>query len=201
MDLFKTPNLCKNTICMSFNWMVCGLGFYGVSQYIGKIGGNIFVNVAISAAVTIPGTLLSIPLMKCMGRKTLVVSTWLITAVCMCSIAVVPDSISFGQVALACIACAGYFIVFIVVYLYASEIFPTVVRNVGVGFVSMLCRVGSMAAPFVADMGSYEHWIPPVIFGILPVVAAALCLLMPETKGVQLINTIEEGEALGKKTP
>lgn len=181
--------------------MVCGLGFYGVAQYIGKIGGNIFLNVTISAACTIPGTLLSIPLMKCMGRKPLVISTLLITAICMFAIAVVPDSIPFGQVALACVAGAGFFIVFIVIYLYASEIFPTVVRNAGIGLVSMLCRVGSMAAPFVADMGSYEHWIPPFIFGILPLISAALSLFMPETKGVQLLNTIEEGEALGKKTP
>lgn len=119
----------------------------------------------------------------------------------MFAIAVVPDSLKIGQVAFACIAGAGFFIVFIVVYLYASEIFPTVVRNAGIGLVSMLCRVGSMAAPFVADMGTLGHWIPPFIFGLMPLIAAALSLLMPETKGVQLLNTIEEGEALGKKAP
>jgi hypothetical protein len=29
-------------------WVVCGLCFYGLAQYMGQIGGNIFINVAIS---------------------------------------------------------------------------------------------------------------------------------------------------------
>jgi hypothetical protein len=33
---------------MYFNWIVCGLCFYGLAQYMGQIGGNIFINVAVS---------------------------------------------------------------------------------------------------------------------------------------------------------
>jgi hypothetical protein len=36
------------TLCMYFNWIVCGLCFYGLAQYMGQVGGNIFINVAIS---------------------------------------------------------------------------------------------------------------------------------------------------------
>jgi hypothetical protein len=42
---------------MNFNWFVCGLCFFGVSQYVGETGGNIFKNVAISASLEIPGLL------------------------------------------------------------------------------------------------------------------------------------------------
>jgi hypothetical protein len=48
LDLFRTPNMCRKTLCMFFIWVVCGLGFYGLAQYMGQIGGNIFINVAIS---------------------------------------------------------------------------------------------------------------------------------------------------------
>lgn len=199
LDLFRTPNIRKNTICMSINWLVCGFGYFGVSQYIGKLAGDIFVNVAISALVTIPGTLISIPLMRKMGRKTLMIATLLLTSGCLFAIAVIPKSANIGQVILACIGDVGMFIAFIVVYLYASEMFPTVVRNAGIGLCSMLARVGSMAAPFVAGMGSQAEWLPPIIFGIVPLIGAGLCFLMPETKGCQLLNTIEEGENFGKK--
>jgi hypothetical protein len=36
------------TLCMYVIWAVCGLCFYGLAQYMGQIGGNIFINVAIS---------------------------------------------------------------------------------------------------------------------------------------------------------
>jgi hypothetical protein len=48
LDLFKTPNMRLKTLCMYFNWIVCGLCFYGLAQYMGQIGGNIFINVAVS---------------------------------------------------------------------------------------------------------------------------------------------------------
>lgn len=54
-DLVRTKNLRIKTLCMNFNWFVCGLCFFGVSQYVGETGGNIFKNVAISASLEIPG--------------------------------------------------------------------------------------------------------------------------------------------------
>lgn len=58
-DLIRTKNMRIKTICMNFNWFVCGLCFFGVSQYVGETGGNIFKNVAISASLEIPGNLLT----------------------------------------------------------------------------------------------------------------------------------------------
>lgn len=51
--LFRTPRLRARTIAICFNWFVCGLCFFGVSQYIGHVSGNIFTNVAISAAIQV----------------------------------------------------------------------------------------------------------------------------------------------------
>lgn len=184
---------------MTFCWLVCGFGYFGVSQYIGKLAGDIFVNVAISATVTIPGTLISIPLMKRVGRKPLMIATFLLTTVCLFAIAALPKGTDLWQVVLACIGDVGMFIAFIVVYLYASEMFPTVVRNVGIGLCSMMARVGSMVAPFVAGLGVHVLWLPPVIFGIMPLISGLLCLIMPETKDCELLTTIEEAESFGKK--
>jgi hypothetical protein len=55
VDLIRTTNMRVKTVCMCFNWFVCGMCFFGVSQYVGETGGNIFKNVAISASLEIPG--------------------------------------------------------------------------------------------------------------------------------------------------
>ena len=41
---------------------------------------------------------------------------------------------------------------FSMVYQYSAELFPTVVRNAGMGSSSCMARVGGMIAPYVADL-------------------------------------------------
>lgn len=64
----------------------------------------------------------------------------------------------------------------------------------------MLARIGSMVAPFIATgLSQFGHEIPPLIFGIVPILGAILVLYLPETKGQQLPETIEDAENFGKK--
>ncbi|XP_058823488.1 organic cation transporter protein isoform X2 [Topomyia yanbarensis] len=203
IDLFRTPNMRAKSLFMCFNWFVCGLAFFGVAQYVGHAGGNIYANVAIGAALELPGTVLCIYMMKAYGRKkTLIISNTL-TGLTMLAIAFVPESLTWLNVGLASIGLVGMSISFPTVYLYAGELFPTVVRNVGIGTASMIARIGSMLAPFVAGMGVVAHWLPPVIFGLTPLVGAFFVFFLPETQGAPLPETIEDGENFGKrqKTP
>lgn len=197
-DLVRTPNLRMKTICMCFNWFVCGLAFFGLAQYIGQAGGDIFSNVAISAALELPGTILCIYCMKAYGRKRTLICSNLVTGISMLAIAFVDPSNSITIVVLATIGIVGMSISFPTVYLYGGELFPTVVRNVGIGAASMIARIGSMIAPFVAGLGATQHFLPPVIFGVIPIIGSALVLFLPETRGAELPETIEDGENFGK---
>ncbi|XP_058448304.1 organic cation transporter protein isoform X2 [Malaya genurostris] len=199
IDLFRTPNMRAKSLFMCFNWFVCGLAFFGVAQYVGHAGGNIYANVAIGAALELPGTVFCIYMMKAYGRKkTLIISNTL-TGLTMLAIAFVPESVTWVNVGLASVGLIGMSISFPTVYLYAGELFPTVVRNVGIGTASMIARIGSMLAPFVAGMGVIAHWLPPVIFGLTPLVGALFVFFLPETKGAPLPETIEDGENFGKR--
>ncbi|XP_031621351.1 organic cation transporter protein isoform X2 [Contarinia nasturtii] len=195
LDLFRTPNMRSKTLCMCFNWLVCGMCFFGVAQYIGESDGDIFKNVMVSAALEIPGTILCIYTMKKFGRKWTLIFSNTITGICMLLIAYKP----LIQVELASIALVGMSVSFPTVYLYAGELFPTVVRNVGVGTASMIARIGSMVAPFIITLKYISHIYPPIVFGIVPILGAALVLLLPETQGQPLPATIEDGENFGKK--
>jgi hypothetical protein len=43
---------------------------------------------------------------------------------------------------------------FSIIYVYSAEVFPTVVRNVGVGSGSMHARIGGLVAPQIARLVS-----------------------------------------------
>jgi hypothetical protein len=47
-DLMRTPNLRRNSLSLFFSWFLAGLSFFGFSQTLGKVGGNIFVTTAIA---------------------------------------------------------------------------------------------------------------------------------------------------------
>ncbi|XP_025413137.1 organic cation transporter protein [Sipha flava] len=201
-DLFRTPNLRKKTLAVFFNWTVCGLCFYGLAQYMGEIGGNIFVNVASSGLIELPGAFLCIYLMEKFGRRNTLLSANLVTAVACLLITFLPQNseVERYKFILASLGIVGSSIAFPTIYLFSGELFPTVVRNVGVGSASMCARIGSIIAPFVSSLGVFHVYLPPMVFGTFPLVGAVLCLLLPETRGAQLPVTIDDGERFGLKT-
>jgi OCT family organic cation transporter-like MFS transporter 4/5 len=47
-DLMRTPNLRRNSLSVFFSWFLAGLSFFGFSQSLGSVGGNIFVTTVIA---------------------------------------------------------------------------------------------------------------------------------------------------------
>ncbi|NXR30002.1 S22AD protein, partial [Zosterops hypoxanthus] len=73
-------------------------------------------------------------------------------------------------------------------YVYSAELFPTILRQTGVGLCSTVARVAGILAPLIIPLGQYHHAIPMSIFGSIPVLVALLCILLPETRGVELTD-------------
>ena len=67
-----------------------------------------------------------------------------------------------------------------------------VIRNVGMGVSSMCARIGGILAPQIILLGSVFRSMPFIVFGVLSVLTGLLDLLLPETMGKPLPQTIEE---------
>ncbi|GFT45234.1 organic cation transporter protein, partial [Nephila pilipes] len=81
------------------------------------------------------------------------------------------------------------------VYIYTAEIFPTVVRNVAVGSSSTWARIGALVAPFIRQVADVTHHsVPMAVPGGLSIISGLLMLLLPETLGKKVPDTLEEGE-------
>lgn len=98
------------------------------------------------------------------------------------------------KIAFASVGKLGASAAFAVVYNYSAEIFPTVVRNSGLGMSSSIARLGSISAPQIALLGTYVFtWLPYVIFGTVAALGALLVCLLPETEGLPMPETIQDG--------
>ncbi|KAG6796420.1 organic cation transporter protein isoform X1 [Apis mellifera caucasica] len=200
LDLFRTPNMRIKSLSIFFNWIVCGMGLFGMSQYIGQVGGNIFVNFTVSGAIQIPGNFVAWWAMNKLGRRITLICSNSIAGISALLLIIVSNDIEWLRLILVCLGIVGMSVSFTTVYLFSGELFPTVVRNIGVGTSSMCARIGSITAPFVVSLDHIQTWLPPACFGILPLLGAALCFLLPETVGCTLPETLQDGENFGKTT-
>lgn len=200
VDMFRTPNMRIKSLSIFFNWIVCGMGLFGMSQYVGQVGGDIFINFAVSGAIQVPGNFVAWWAMNRLGRKVTLISSNIIAGMAALLLIVVSSDVAWLRLILVCLGIVGMSVSFTTVYLFSGELFPTVVRNIGVGTSSMCARIGSIIAPFVVSLDYIEHWLPPVVFGVLPLIGGALCLLLPETAGCALPETLQDGEEFGKKS-
>ncbi|KAL0112549.1 hypothetical protein PUN28_012100 [Cardiocondyla obscurior] len=198
-DLVRTPNMRVKSLSIFFNWVVCGMGLFGISQYIGQVGGDIFINFAVSGAIQIPGNFVAWWAMNTLGRRITLICSNSISGVACLFLIIVSNNMAWLRLLLACLGIVGMSVSFTTVYLFSGELFPTVVRNIGIGASSMCARIGSILAPFVVSLSYIEKWLPPTIFGILPLIGSALCLLLPETAECTLPETLQDGEEFGKR--
>ncbi|XP_063404776.1 organic cation transporter protein-like [Mytilus trossulus] len=203
--LFSTLEMSKRTIILLWNWVVVAMVYYGVTMH---IAGNFYLNFFILAIVEIPAKLFVIATINRAGRKKVHCFCMVVGGVaCLCTIFTVlygGDELQPLTLTLAIIGKMGSSAAFALIYVYSMELYPTVVRNSGMGLSSCIARIGGMVAPYVAQSGDvvggkFGQALPLVIFGGCSVFAGLLCLLLPETLNRKLPETVREAKDFTKK--
>ena len=110
----------------------------------------------------------------------------------------VPPNLPAVTSVLSCLGKLGTSAAFALIYLYSAEMFPTEVRNTSLGTCSMVARVGGFLAPYIASLGSSEGsgYVPFLIFGVATLLGGSTAIILPETLGRDLPDTIQEAEQL-----
>ncbi|XP_072021112.1 organic cation transporter protein-like isoform X2 [Amphiura filiformis] len=197
MDLFRTPNLRCKTLNLFYNWFVNNMVYYGLSLSTSGLGVNAYLAAFVSGAVEIPAYLSCWFILDRFGRR-LPISTYLFVAGVACIISTfVPPGV--GRTIVAMIGKFAVTASFSVVYIFSGEIYPTPVRSIGMGMSSMCARISGIIAPFILILGNYWEQLPFVIFGVNSIIAGLLALLLPETHGMSLPETLVEGDAFDSK--
>ncbi|XP_045764037.1 organic cation transporter protein-like [Maniola jurtina] len=196
--VFCHKKLGLNFFYMSVIYFLCGMGYYGVSQYIGKMSGDIHVNVAISGAMLLPGTIAAVFLLKLLNRRTFLMSTIFLSGLFMIIVICVPFHYNWGRVLIACICNCFFFVSFIIVFLFGVELFPTSIRNSVLGILSVISRVGQITAPSINALSENASG---AVFGVLALVGTLFCFLLPETKDTELPSSLDDTKILTRGKP
>ncbi|XP_072268662.1 solute carrier family 22 member 13-like [Pyxicephalus adspersus] len=196
LDLFRIPTLRRVTLVMSFTWFLNSLVYYGLSLNVGSFGLDIYLTQLVFGAVEIPARLGSMFIVQILGRKLSQSMCLLLGGTVCLIITAIPKSFPIVITVLAVIGKFATAASFSVCYIYAAELFPTVIRQNGVGICSMAARIAGIIAPLISLLDKYHSAIPMAIYGSGPIIGGLLCFLLPETRNRDLQDHTQEANGV-----
>ncbi|NXI41532.1 S22AD protein, partial [Galbula dea] len=133
LDLFRMKHIRKVTLIMSFTWFVNSLVYYGLSLNVSDFGLDIYLTQLAFGAVEIPARVGCIFSLQWFGRKKNQAVFLLLSGLVCLIITGIPEDQPVVTTVLAIIGKFTASASFSTSYVYAAELFPTVIRQTGVG--------------------------------------------------------------------
>ncbi|KAL4640984.1 solute carrier family 22 member 15 isoform X1 [Arapaima gigas] len=184
------------TVVLMYVWYACSLVYYGLTMNSSEETGNRYFQVAMFGLVELPAYPLCIYFInkQWAGRRKSTASFLTFAGVsCFFTMWVpVREGSWFSGTSLALVGKLMISAAFNIVYVYTSELYPTVIRNAGLGVCSMSCRFGGILAPFVPSLRRVHQSMPFMAFALIGISAGFLGLLLPETLNKPIAETLEE---------
>ncbi|XP_023152726.1 organic cation transporter protein isoform X2 [Amphiprion ocellaris] len=192
-DLVRTPKMRKQSLIVFYLWFVNVLVYYGLSLNISDFGMNIYLTQMIFGLVEMPAR--TITLFTLNRSRKISQLAFLAVGGTACLLTIfIPSELSNVKTVLAMIGKFGITASLSIIYVYSAEVFPTVIRQNGIGIGSMCARTGGVLAPMMYLLRGISPHAPMVLCGLCPLLGSALTLLLPETANKPLPDTIEDVE-------
>ncbi|KMZ66728.1 Organic cation/carnitine transporter 4 [Zostera marina] len=186
LDVIRSPvTRWRLILAVAINFM-CSIVYYGLSLNVINLKTNIYFSVVLNSLAEIPAYMLTTCLLGTFGRKPLTIgSLWLSGVFC------IAGSLmgTTGKMKMVCgmLGIFGISGTYNLLFVYTTELFPTVVRNTALGCISQASQMGAILAPIVVLMG---ETLPFQVFGLCGIVGGIIAFYLPETKDKPLYDTI-----------
>lgn len=200
-DLLQTREMRKRSLILFYLWFAVAVAYYALLLNMTSLKGNRYLTFFISALVDMVAFIAVVFIVRKCQRRIPLLVFFVIGGVACIIAGIIPfileDKNLRGEIvtAFAIIGKFGASGVFSLTFLYTSELYPTVIRNIGMGSCAFWARLGGVVAPQILALGDLSHKsISVIIIGVITLVASILLLLLPETMATKLPDTIEEVE-------
>ncbi|DAA13804.1 TPA: solute carrier family 22, member 10-like [Bos taurus] len=193
-DLFRTPNLCKRICLLSFARFANTVPYFGIFMNLQHFGSNIFLFQVIFGALTISARCLALLVLNHMGCRLTQMLLMFLVGLSILANMFVPQEmqtlrLTLASVGMGCVAAAVASN-----SVHNSELMPTLLRAKASGLNMMASRCGAALAPLLMTVVVYLPTLPWIIYGVCLILAGLLILLLPETRNMPLLDTIQDVE-------
>uniref|UniRef100_A0A8C3F6G9 Major facilitator superfamily (MFS) profile domain-containing protein n=1 Tax=Chrysemys picta bellii TaxID=8478 RepID=A0A8C3F6G9_CHRPI len=191
--LNEKDSLCINT-CLLHPRFSTSFAYYGLAMDLQNFGVNIFLIQLVFGAVDFPAKFISVLTIGFTGRRVTQTLTLILAGLSILANIFVPQDMKTLRTVLAVVGKGCLAASFNCVVLYTSELYPTVIRQTGMGLSNTMACLGSIIAPLVKMLDEYIPFLPLIIYGAAPIISGIAATFLPETLNVPLPETIEELE-------
>nr|CAD7395569.1 unnamed protein product [Timema cristinae] len=218
LGLFATPRLRRKTCILIFKSLivypdatplllsivprvVLTVCYDAISRNVNDVGYSPFVMFSVSSATILPSCLVILFLQDRVGRKGMASVSLLSTGLFTAASGIILACRKSNMLLTASLAIVGRFGVNIAYNSgaqYAAELIPTEVRGQGVAAIHVAGYAATFFSPYILYMATFWRPIPELLLGILSVMGAIVCLLLPETMDKSLPRTLQDGETFGE---
>ncbi|XP_063173900.1 solute carrier family 22 member 7 [Candoia aspera] len=196
ISLLRTPVLRKISFCLGAVWFGAAFSYYSISMNITDFGLGMYMTQFVFGLIEIPAKLLVFVLVNRVGRRGSQAWSLILTGLFIGINIIISTSLGTLRLVVAIIGKGFSEAAFTTVFLYSSELYPTILRQKGQGYCSFLARLGGSVAPLVFLLNSIWKPLPQVASFAIAVLCGSSAFFLPETLGIHLPETIEDMEKL-----
>ncbi|XP_049327123.1 solute carrier family 22 member 7a [Astyanax mexicanus] len=194
LDLVKTPKLRKISLCSGIVWFAVAFTYYGISFNISGFGLNAYLTQFIYGAIEVPAKVGTYFLLDRIGRRNGQAWSLILCGMLIGANTAIPSGYSGVRTGVAVCGKGFSEAAFTIAFLYTAELFPTVIRQCGLGYTSFMGRLGGSLAPLLIMLDDVWISAPSLVFSIAAVISGCVAFLLPETLRVRLPETIQDVE-------
>lgn len=199
LDLIKTPRLRRLTVFTGIVWYGVASTYYGISLNVTGFGLDPYLTHFIYAAIEFPAKFLTYFSLNVIGRRYSQVGTLVTTGICILINILTPKSFWMFRTIVAVLGKGLSEASFTTVFLYTTELYPTVVRQNGVGYTNFMARLGASISPLIMLLEDVWKPFPEVVFCSVAIFSGLVAWLLPETLNARLPETIDDIEQTSRK--
>ncbi len=174
--------------------------YYQLVINIGNMAGNIFLNMFLLGLVEGPGCAIGVVLADYLGRRWTHCAMLMTNAILFFILMwVAYDPELKGLVIFLCM-CIKMNIsgTFVLAYVQAMEVFPTQIRQSGIGFATLISQTISIGGPYVIYLGMTDLKLPYAIMFLVCFIGSVSSSFLPETLNCKLPETMAEASQFGR---
>ncbi|XP_072239937.1 solute carrier family 22 member 7-like [Leuresthes tenuis] len=200
MDLVRTPKMRQLTLLTGTVWFGVACTYYGISLNVTGFGVSIYLTQFIYGVTEIPAKAFIIFFLNKIGRRLTQAGTLFLTGLCIFCNMFIPQDLWTACTAVGALGKMFAEAAFTTVFLYTTELYPTVMRQSGLGFSSFVARIGVSVCPLMMILEDVWVLLPSTLFCLVAVTAALSAYFLPETKNIRLPETIEDVEQTKRRS-
>ncbi|XP_067667774.1 organic cation transporter protein-like [Haliotis asinina] len=199
----RNKHLLINLFIYIYVWFVVGFSYYTLYLTESALAEDPYLNFTVNVLSELPAAIILLFSVDSIGRKKttflfLGLAVVFLTLSTIVRLFAGTDATSVLLPLFGFVGKLGVSGTYYTLFLYVEETFPTTYRLIGFGTAGMAAKLGSLGAPFIVFVAEDIPWFPSALISALLFVAIFTVIPLPETKGKDLPQTVNDIEELYK---